>query len=133
MIANTFIKRPVTAMVISIVLVITGIICILNLPVEQYPQITPPVVQVNGQLTGADALTVEQTVATPIEQQVNGNARMEYMQSNNTNNGLMSMNVTFDLGTDIDIATLDVQNRVSIATPLLPNSSKPIGSNSSGS
>jgi HAE1 family hydrophobic/amphiphilic exporter-1 len=120
MIANTFIKRPVTAMVISIVLVITGIICILNLPVEQYPQITPPVVQVNGQLTGADALTVEQTVATPIEQQVNGTPGMEYMQSNNTNNGLMSMNVTFDLGTDIDIATLDVQNRVSIATPLLP-------------
>jgi hydrophobic/amphiphilic exporter-1 (mainly G- bacteria), HAE1 family len=120
MIANTFIKRPVTAMVISIVLVITGIICILNLPVEQYPQITPPVVQVNGQLTGADAMTVEQTVATPIEQQVNGTPGMEYMQSNNTNNGLMSMNVTFDLGTDIDIATLDVQNRVSIATPLLP-------------
>ena len=120
MIANTFIKRPVTAIVISIVLVITGIICILSLPVEQYPQITPPVVQVNGQFTGADALTVEQTVATPIEQQVNGTPGMEYMQSNNTNNGLMSMNVTFGIGTDIDIATLDVQNRVSIATPLLP-------------
>ena len=120
MVANTFIKRPVTAIVISIVLVITGIICILNSPVEQYPQITPPVVQVNGQFTGADALTVEQTVATPIEQQVNGTPGMEYMQSNNTNNGLMSMNVTFNIGTDIDIATLDVQNRVSIATPLLP-------------
>jgi len=98
----------------------TGIICILNLPVEQYPQITLPVVQVNGQFTGADALTVEQTVATPIEQQVNGTPGMEYMQSNNTNNGLMSMNVTFGIGTNIDIATLDVQNRVSIATPLLP-------------
>jgi hydrophobic/amphiphilic exporter-1 (mainly G- bacteria), HAE1 family len=120
MIANTFIKRPVTAIVISVVLVITGTICILNLPVEQYPQITPPVVQVNGQLTGADAMTVEQTVATPIEQQVNGSPGMEYMQSNNTNNGLMSLNVTFGLGTNIDIATLDVQNRVSIATPLLP-------------
>ena len=72
MIANIFIKRPVTAIVISIILVLTGLICILNLPVEQYPQITPPVVQVNGQFTGADALTVEQTVATPIEQQVNG-------------------------------------------------------------
>ncbi|HTX18525.1 MAG TPA: efflux RND transporter permease subunit [Bacteroidota bacterium] len=120
MIANTFIKRPVTAIVISIVLVITGIICIFNSPVEQYPQITPPVVQVNGQFTGADALTVEQTVATPIEQQVNGTPGMEYMQSNNTNNGLMTMNVTFGIGTDISIATLDVQNRVSIATPLLP-------------
>src|ERR1700690_332530 len=120
MIANTFIKRPVTAIVISIVLVITGIVSILVLPIDQYPQITPPVVQVNGQFTGADALTVEQTVATPIEQQVNGTPGMEYMQSNNTNNGLMSMNVTFDIGTDINIATLDVQNRVSIATPLVP-------------
>jgi hydrophobic/amphiphilic exporter-1 (mainly G- bacteria), HAE1 family len=120
MVANTFIKRPVTAMVVSIVLVIAGTICILSLPVDQYPDITPPIVQVNGQFTGADAQTVEQTVATPIEEQVNGTPGMEYMQSNSTNNGLMSMNVTFNIGTDIDIATLDVQNRVSIATPLLP-------------
>jgi len=120
MIANTFIKRPVTAMVISIVLVVTGAICILNLPIDQYPDITPPVVQVNGQFTGADAQTVEQTVATPVEEQVNGTPGMEYMQSNSTNNGLMSMNVTFDIGTDIDVAALDVQNRVSIATPLVP-------------
>jgi HAE1 family hydrophobic/amphiphilic exporter-1 len=120
MVANTFIKRPVTAMVVSIVLVIAGAICILSLPVDQYPDITPPIVQVNGQFTGADAQTVEQTVATPIEEQVNGTPGMEYMQSNSTNNGLMSMNVTFNIGTDIDIATLDVQNRVSIATPLLP-------------
>jgi hydrophobic/amphiphilic exporter-1 (mainly G- bacteria), HAE1 family len=120
MIANTFIKRPITAIVISMVLAITGMIAILNLPIDQYPDITPPVVQVNGQFTGADAQTVEQTVATPIEQQVNGTPRMEYMQSNSTNNGLMQMNVTFKIGTDIDIATLDVQNRVSIASPLLP-------------
>jgi len=120
MIANTFIKRPVTAIVISIVLVITGVICIFNLPVDQYPDITPPIVQVNGQFTGADAQTVEQTVATPVEQQVNGTPGMEYMQSNSTNNGLMTMNVTFKVGTNIDVAALDVQNRVSIATPLLP-------------
>ena len=120
MIANTFIKRPVTAIVVSIVLVITGGICILNLPIDQYPDITPPIVQVNGQFTGADAQTVEQTVATPIEEQVNGTPGMEYMQSNSTNNGLMSINVTFNIGTDIDIAALDVQNRVSIANPLLP-------------
>ncbi|MDB5090733.1 MAG: bepE 6 [Mucilaginibacter sp.] len=120
MIANTFIKRPVTAIVISIVLVITGIVCILLLPIDQYPDITPPIVQVNGQFTGADAQTVEQTVATPIEEQVNGTPGMEYMQSNSTNNGLMSMNVTFKIGTDIDVAALDVQNRVSIATPLMP-------------
>src|ERR1700710_1001872 len=120
MIANTFIKRPVTAIVISIVLVITGTVCILLLPIDQYPDITPPIVQVNGQFTGADAQTVEQTVATPIEQQVNGTPGMEYMQSNSTNNGLMQLNVTFKIGTDIDVAALDVQNRVSIATPLLP-------------
>ncbi len=107
-------------MVISIVLVIAGTICILNLPVDQYPNITPPIVQVNGQFTGADAQTVEQTVAIPIEEQVNGTPGMEYMQSNSTNNGLMQINVTFKIGTDIDIAALDVQNRVSIATPLLP-------------
>jgi len=120
MIANTFIKRPVTAIVISIVLVITGTVCILLLPIDQYPDITPPVVQVNGQFTGADAQTVEQTVATPIEEQVNGTPGMEYMQSNSTNNGAMQMNVTFKIGTNIDVAALDVQNRVSIATPLLP-------------
>ena len=120
MIANTFIKRPVTAIVISIVLVLTGTICIFNLPIDQYPDITPPIVQVNGQFTGADAQTVEQTVATPVEEQVNGTPGMEYMQSNSTNNGQMSMNVTFNIGTNIDVAALDVQNRVSIATPLLP-------------
>jgi hydrophobe/amphiphile efflux-1 (HAE1) family protein len=120
MIANTFIKRPVTAIVISIVLIITGTVSILLLPIDQYPDITPPIVQVNGQFTGADAQTVEQTVATPIEEQVNGTPGMEYMQSNSTNNGQMTMNVTFKTGTDIDVAALDVQNRVSIATPLLP-------------
>ncbi|EHQ29133.1 efflux RND transporter permease subunit [Mucilaginibacter paludis] len=121
MIANTFIKRPVTAIVISIVLIITGTVSILLLPIDQYPDITPPIVQVNGQFTGADAQTVEQTVATPIEEQVNGTPGMEYMQSNSTNNGQMTMNVTFKTGTDIDVAALDVQNRVSIATPLLPS------------
>ncbi|MFN8406287.1 MAG: efflux RND transporter permease subunit [Sphingobacteriaceae bacterium] len=127
MIANTFIKRPVTAIVISIIMVLSGSVCILLLPIDQYPAITPPVVQVNGQFTGADAQTVEQTVATPIEAQVNGTPGMEYMQSNSTNNGQMSMNVTFKIGTDIDVATLDVQNRVSIATPLLPASVSRLG------
>src|ERR1700733_4654883 len=127
MIANTFIKRPVTAIVISIVLVVTGAICILNLPIDQYPDITPPVVQVNGQFTGADAQTVEQTVATPIEEQVNGSPGMEYMQSNSTNNGAMQLNVTFQIGTNIDVAALDVQNRVSIATPLLPAAASRLG------
>src|ERR1700759_3035130 len=127
MIANTFIKRPVTAIVISIVLVITGTVCILLLPIDQYPDITPPVVQVNGQFTGADAQTVEQTVATPIEEQVNGSPGMEYMQSNSTNNGAMQLNVTFKIGTNIDVAALDVQNLGSIATPLLPAAASRLG------
>ncbi len=120
MIADTFIRRPVTAIVVSTVLALLGAICILNLPVNQYPDITPPVVQVTGNYIGADAETVEQTVATPIEEQVNGTNGMEYMQSNSANNGLMQINTTFKVGTNIDISTLDVQNRVSIATPLIP-------------
>src|ERR1700739_4234705 len=127
MIANTFIKRPVTAIVISIVLVITGAVSILLLPIDQYPDITPPVVQVNGQFIGADAQTVEQTVATPIEEQVNGSPGMEYMQSNSTNNGAMQLNVTFKIGTNIDVAALDVQNRVSIATPAIPSQVSRLG------
>src|ERR1700757_1097443 len=127
MIASAFIKRPVTAIVISLVLAFIGIICIINLPVNQYPDITPPVVQVSGQYTGADATTVEQTVTTPIEEQINGTHGMEYMQSNSTNNGLMTINTTFKVGTNIDIATLDVQNRVSIATPLLPPAASRLG------
>src|ERR1700739_4402844 len=127
MIANTFIKRPVTAIVISIVLVITGAVSILLLPIDQYPDITPPVVQVNGQFIGADAQTVEQTVATPIEEQVNGSPGMEYMQSNSTNNGAMQLNVTFKIGTNIDVAALEAENRVSIATPLLPSAASRLG------
>ena len=121
MIANTFIKRPVTAIVISIVLMISGAICIFNLAVDQYPNISPPSVSISGQYTGADAQTVEQTVATPIEEQVNGTPGMEYMQSTNTNTGAVSINVTFNIGTNVHIAALNVQNRVGIATPLLPS------------
>ena len=121
MIANTFIKRPVTAIVISLILMITGIICILNLAVDQYPNISPPAVSVSGSYTGADAQTVEQTVAIPIEEQVNGTPGMEYMQSSSTNVGAMSVNVTFEVGTNVHIAALNVQNRVGIATPLLPS------------
>jgi len=121
MIANTFIKRPVTAIVISVVLMITGIICIANLAVDQYPNISPPAVSVSGTYSGADAQTVEQTVAIPIEEQVNGTPGMEYMQSSSTNAGAMGINVTFEVGTNVHIAALNVQNRVGIATPLLPS------------
>jgi hydrophobic/amphiphilic exporter-1 (mainly G- bacteria), HAE1 family len=120
MIANTFIKRPVTAIVISLVLMISGIISLLNLAIDQYPNISPPSVSVNGSYTGADAETVEQTVAIPLEEQVNGTPGMEYMQSTNTNSGGMGIRVTFNIGTNVHIAALNVQNRVGIAQPLLP-------------
>lgn len=127
MISEIFIKRPVMAMVISIVIVLVGALAALNLPVTQYPDITPPVVSVAANYVGSDALTVEQTVATPIETQVNGTPGMSYISSNNTSTGQMQMNVTFDVGTDIDIATLDVQNRVSIAEPTLPEAVRRLG------
>ena len=127
MIANTFIKRPITAIVISIIIVLVGLIAIFNLPISQYPDITPPTVQITGAFNGADAKTVEQTVTTPIESQVNGTPGMAYMQSNSTNNGQSSINVTLNVGTNPDIAALDIQNRVGIATPQLPNDVKRIG------
>jgi HAE1 family hydrophobic/amphiphilic exporter-1 len=127
MIADTFIKRPVTAIVISIVIVAVGILSILNLSIGQYPEITPPTVNITATYTGADALTVEQTVATPVEVQVNGTPGMTYLQSNSTSNGQMSMTANFEVGTDINVATLDVQNRVSIATPSLPQEVQRLG------
>jgi hydrophobe/amphiphile efflux-1 (HAE1) family protein len=127
MIADTFIRRPVTAIVISIVIVVVGIISITTLPIGQYPEITPPTVQITGTYAGADALTVEQTVATPIEVQVNGTPGMTYLQSNSTSNGQMSMTANFEVGTDINIAALDVQNRVGIATPTLPQEVQRLG------
>jgi hydrophobe/amphiphile efflux-1 (HAE1) family protein len=127
MIADTFIKRPVTAIVISIVIVVVGILSISNLAIGQYPEITPPTVQISGTYSGADALTVEQTVATPIEVQVNGTPGMTYLQSNSTSNGQMTMTANFEVGTDINIAALDVQNRVGIATPTLPQDVQRLG------
>ncbi|MEO6150793.1 MAG: efflux RND transporter permease subunit, partial [Mucilaginibacter sp.] len=127
MIAETFIRRPVTAIVISLVILIVGTIAIGVLPIGQYPEITPPTVQVTGNYTGADALTVEQTVATPVEVQVNGTPGMTYLQSNSTGNGQMSMTVNFEVGTDINIAALDVQNRVGIALPTLPQEVQRLG------
>lgn len=127
MIAETFIRRPVTAIVISLVIVIVGILAIGTLSVGQYPDITPPTVQITGNYVGADAQTVEQTVATPVEVQVNGTPGMTYLQSNSTSNGAMSMTVNFEVGTDINIAALDVQNRVGIATPTLPQEVQRLG------
>src|SRR5690606_35620111 len=127
MISEVFIKRPVTAMVISILITIIGAISITTLPISQYPNIAPPTVSVMANYTGADAQTVEKTVTTPIESQINGTPGMIYMQSNSTSDGGSSITVTFEVGTDIDIATLDVQNRVSIAEPILPESVRRLG------
>ncbi len=127
MIADTFIKRPVTAIVVSIVIVLVGLLALLNLPVSQYPDITPPTVQVTSNFIGADAQTVEQTVTTPIEIQVNGTPGMAYMQSNSTNNGQSTITVTYEVGSDVNTGMLDVQNRVGIATPSLPEEIKRLG------
>ena len=127
MIADVFIRRPITAMVAAIILTIVGFLAIISLPVSQYPDITPPVVQVSGQFIGADAQTVEQTVTTPVETQVNGVTNMAYMQSNSTSNGQMSLNVSFNVGTNIDIAATDVQNRVNLALPQLPDEVRRLG------
>lgn len=127
MIADTFIRRPVTAIVISIVIVLVGMLAISNLPISQYPDITPPQVQITGTFTGADAQTVEQTVTTPIETQVNGSPGMTYLQSNSTSDGRTTINAYFQVGTEPNIATLDVQNRVSIATPRLPDEVRNLG------
>ena len=127
MIADTFIKRPVTAIVISIVIVLVGLISLNNLPIAQYPDITPPTVSVSGIFTGADAQTVEQTTTTAIETQINGTPGMTYMSSNSTSSGQSSVTVNFEVGTDINIATLDVQNRVSVAEPTLPDAVKRLG------
>ncbi|RAV98494.1 efflux RND transporter permease subunit [Pseudochryseolinea flava] len=127
MIADVFIRRPVTSIVVSIVIVLVGVIAMSTLPISQYPDITPPTVSVQGTYIGADAQTVEQTTTTAIEAQVNGTPGMSYMSSNSTASGVSSITVTFDIGTDINIATLDVQNRVSVAEPSLPEIVKRLG------
>jgi hydrophobic/amphiphilic exporter-1 (mainly G- bacteria), HAE1 family len=127
MIAETFIRRPVTAIVISIVLVLVGIISLISLPVAQYPEISPPTVSISGNFTGADAKTVEQTTTTAIESQVNGTPGMTYMTSSSTSSGQSSITVNFEVGTDINIATVDVQNRVNVAEPTLPDAVKRLG------
>jgi multidrug efflux pump len=118
--SHFFIERPIFAMVISIVIVIAGMLAYLALPTAQYPEIAPPTVQVTATYPGADPKVVAETVATPIEEQVNGVENMLYMSSQSTADGTMTLTVTFKLGTDLDIAQVLVQNRVAIATPQLP-------------
>jgi HAE1 family hydrophobic/amphiphilic exporter-1 len=120
--AAFFVRRPTVAIVISIVLVIAGLVLMRGLPIEKFPNITPPQVQVSATYVGADAVSVEESVATPIEQQVNGVDRMIYMQSTNANDGTMNLTVSFDPGMNPDIAQVLVQNRVAVAQARLPPS-----------
>jgi len=117
---KTFIERPVLSTVISIILVILGVLGLTTLPVEQYPDIAPPTIQVNTTYPGASAETILESVIIPIEEQINGVEGMSYITSSATNSGTANITVYFDQGVDPDIAAVNVQNRVSRATPLLP-------------
>ncbi len=127
MLARFFIDRPVLAWVISIVIVLLGTIAAGFLPVAEYPEITPPTVRVTASYPGANAQVVADTVAAPIEQQVNGVERMLYMSSQSNNDGSYTLDVTFEIGTDVNMAQVLVQNRVAIAEPTLPDVVRAIG------
>jgi HAE1 family hydrophobic/amphiphilic exporter-1 len=115
-----FITRPKFAFVISIVITLAGLLALRGLPVAQFPDITPPTVSVTTRYAGASADLVGQTVAAPIEQEINGVEGMIYMSSKSDNDGRYNLTVTFDIGTDADLAQVKVQNRVSRALPKLP-------------
>ena len=124
---NFFVRRPIVAMVIAIFTVIVGVVFLGGLPTEQYPNITPPIVEVRATYTGADAVSVEQSVATPLEQEINGVDNMIYMKSINANDGTMTIQVSFEVGTDPDMNTVFTQNRVAAATAKLPEEVKRFG------
>ena len=120
MFVDTFIRRPILASVCSLVLILAGAIAIPTMPVAQYPPLAPPQVSVSTFYTGADAQAVETGVTTPLEQAINGVEGMLYMESSSTNSGSSSISVTFDVTRDVDLAAVDVQNRVSTALGRLP-------------
>jgi multidrug efflux pump subunit AcrB len=119
--SHFFIDRPIFAMVLSLVILLAGGLALLGLPTSQYPDIVPPTVEVTARYPGADPKVIADTVATPIEQEVNGVQDMLYMSSQSTGDGSMTLDVTFKLGTNLDIAQVLVQNRVATAEPWLPD------------
>lgn len=125
--ANFFINRPIVAMVISIVMVLVGIIVMRGLPISQFPDIVPPMINVTTTYVGASSVDVEQSVATPLEQQINGVENMIYMKSINANDGTLTLQVSFDVGSDLDMSNVLTQNRVSQANAFLPASVKNYG------
>ena len=125
--SHFFIDRPIFAMALSILIVLAGGVAYLALPVAQYPEIAPPQIQIQATYPGADPEVLAETVATPIEEQVNGVENMLYMSSQMTNNGTVTITVTFSLGTNIDTAQVLVQNRVAIAQPRLPQEVQQLG------
>jgi HAE1 family hydrophobic/amphiphilic exporter-1 len=122
-----FVRRPTVAIVLSIILTICGLVTLRELPISQYPNVVPPGVQINASYPGANALAVEQSVATPLEQQLNGVENMLYMRSVNANDGTTNIRVDFEVGTDLDMANVLVQNRVAQAQASLPDSVKRLG------
>ena len=125
--AEFFVRRPIVAMVIAIIMVIIGLVSVSRLPVAQYPDITPPEISVETTYTGANAVVVEQSVATPLEQKVNGVENSIYMKSVNANNGTLALTVAFEVGSDLDISNVLVQNRVSEGMASLPEEVKTFG------
>ncbi len=127
MFSKFFIERPVFASVVAIIISLAGAIGLVNLPIEQYPSLTPPTVKVSATYTGADAQTIATTVANPIEDAINGADNMIYMDSTSSSSGTMNLTVYFNIGTDPDQATIDVNNRISAATAKMPDEVKKLG------